>query len=146
MNPASLHHPCMDIHVNAVQRMLDAAVAEAQRLNVRINVAVVNRDGVMMGFLRMNHAPLHSIDIAIDKAYTAASFGLATSQWTEALKHHSPAVGQGLLSRPRFIGFGGGLPITHESQTLGGIGISGGSEQQDEQIAAFAVNALAAET
>jgi uncharacterized protein GlcG (DUF336 family) len=83
----------------------------------------------------MNGAPLHSMDIALDKAYTASSFGLPTSQWTEALKHHSAAVGQGLIARPRFVAFGGGLPIVHQGERIGGIGVSGGSEQQDEEIA-----------
>ena len=75
------------------------------------------------------------IDIALDKAYTASSFGLPTSQWTEVLKHHSPAVAQGLVARPRFVAFGGGLPIVHQGERIGGIGVSGGSEQQDEEIA-----------
>lgn len=145
MTTVSKHHVCTDIHTTAVQQMLEAAVAQAHRLDVRINVAVVNRDGVLMGFLRMNDAPLHSIDIAIDKAYTAASFGLATGQWTDVLKQHSAAVGHGLLNRPRFVGFGGGLPVSLQSQTIGGIGVSGGSEQQDEEIAAFALKVLAEE-
>ncbi|NDC61158.1 MAG: hypothetical protein EBZ60_03960, partial [Betaproteobacteria bacterium] len=59
------------------------------------------------------------IDIALDKAYTAASFGLPTGQWTEVLKHHSPAVGEGLVMRPRFVAFGGGLPIVHQTHRRG---------------------------
>ena len=68
-----------------------AAVQHAEANGWRINVAVVDRSGNMMSFLRMPGAFLHSIDIAIDKAYTAASFGLATSQWTAALQQ--PPIG-----------------------------------------------------
>ena len=119
----------------AVQSALAGAAAKAQAMDVRVNIAVTDAAGLMVGFLRMNGAPLHSIDIALDKAYTASSFGLPTSQWTEVLKHHSPAVAQGLVARPRFVAFGGGLPIVHQGERIGGIGVSGGSEQQDEEIA-----------
>jgi len=92
--------------------------------------------------LRMPDAPLHSIDIAIDKAYTAASFGLATSRWTEVLAEHSAAVRQGLVQRPRFVAFGGGLPIVDNGELTGAVGVSGGSEAQDEEIAKAGLAAI----
>jgi uncharacterized protein GlcG (DUF336 family) len=131
-----------NISWSAVQTALAAAVAHAQSMGVLVNIAVTDAAGLMVGFLRMNGAPLHSMDIALDKAYTASSFGLPTSQWTEALNHHSPAVGQGLVARPRFVAFGGGLPIVHQGERIGGIGVSGGSEQQDEEIAQAGLAAL----
>ena len=85
---------------------------------------------------------MHSIDIAIDKAYTAASFGLPTGQWHEALQSHSAAVREGIVRRPRFVGFGGGLPIVVNDQRIGGIGVSGGSEEQDDAIAQAGLDAL----
>jgi len=124
-----------NISFTAVQTALAGASSKAQAMDVLVNIAVTDAAGLMVGFIRMNGAPLHSIDIALDKAYTASSFGLPTSQWTETLKHHSPAVGQGLVLRPRFVAFGGGLPIVHQGNRIGGIGVSGGSEQQDEEIA-----------
>ena len=124
-----------NISHSAVHTALAGASAKAQAMDVLVNIAVTDAAGLMVGFIRMNGAPLHSIDIALDKAYTASSFGLPTSQWTETLKHHSPAVGQGLVLRPRFVAFGGGLPIVHQGNRIGGIGVSGGSEQQDEEIA-----------
>jgi uncharacterized protein GlcG (DUF336 family) len=128
-----------------------AAVAHAERLGIRVNVAVVDPGGTLAAFLRMPGAPLHSVDIAIDKAYTAVSFGLATSQWHAVLQQHSAAVREGLVLRPRFVGFGGGLPIldgTGEGsggtgQRMGGIGVSGGSEQQDEDCARAGLAAIA---
>ena len=112
-----------------------AAVAHAHSLGLHVNVAVTDSAGHLAAFLRMPGAPLHSIDIAIDKAYTAASFGLATSQWQEALQQHSVAVREGLVRRPRFVAFGGGLPVVADGQRIGAIGVSGGSEQQDEACA-----------
>lgn len=119
-----------------------AAVAHALHLNACVNVAVVDNSGVLVAFLRMPGAPLHSVDIAIDKAYTAVSFGLATSQWHGALQGHSAAVREGIVLRPRFVGFGGGLPMLEAGQRIGGIGVSGGSEQEDEACAQAGLAAI----
>ncbi len=142
MTSSTLTVDTPQISWQAVQTALSAASAKAQALGVQVNIALTDGSGVMVGFLRMNGAPLHSIDIALDKAYTAASFGLPTSQWTETLKHHSPAVGQGLVMRPRFVAFGGGCPIVNASHRIGAIGVSGGSESQDEEIAQAGLDAL----
>ncbi|WP_175780358.1 heme-binding protein [Burkholderia anthina] len=119
----------------AASRAAQAAAEAAERLGVRVNVAVVDAAGLLAAFVRMPGAPLHSIDIAIDKAYTAASFGLPTGAWHDALATHSDAVRQGLVLRARFVAFGGGLPIVDDGALIGGIGVSGGSEAQDEQCA-----------
>ena len=140
-NPAlSVSVPTIDWH--AAHLAVGAAVQAAQAMGVRVNVAVVDASGVLAAFLRMPGAPLHSVEIAIDKAYTAASFGLATSQWSEALKQHSAAVRDGLVLRPRFVAFGGGLPVIENGQRIGGIGVSGGSEQQDEACARAGLAAI----
>ena len=119
-----------------------AAARAAEAMGARVNVAVVDAGGVLAAFLRMPGAPLHSVEIAIDKAYTAASFGLPTSRWTEVLETHSAAVRTGLVLRPRFVAFGGGLPIVEAGAAIGAIGVSGGSEEQDEAIARAGLAAL----
>ncbi|MSQ65488.1 MAG: heme-binding protein [Limnohabitans sp.] len=132
----------LNIHWESVQLALSAAADKAQQLEVAVNIALVDASGVMVGFLRMNNAPLHSIDIALDKAYTAVSFGVPTGQWTDILKNHSPAARNGLVARDRFVGFSGGLPLQHEGARIGGIGVSGGSEEQDEIIARVGAEAI----
>ncbi|MBM3374152.1 MAG: heme-binding protein [Betaproteobacteria bacterium] len=116
-------------------------MAHAQSLGIGINVAVTDRAGVLMAFLRMPGAFLHSIDIAIDKAYTAASFGFPTSQWG-ALVAGDELLRIGLNQRPRLVMFGGGLPIVEAGERIGAIGVSGGSAEQDEACAAAGVAAL----
>jgi uncharacterized protein GlcG (DUF336 family) len=128
-----INQPCLDW--NAAQQAVQGATRKALELGVRINVSVVDVGGNLLAFLRMNGAPLHSISISEDKAYTAVSFGLATSKWSEVLSVHSEAVRQGLPMRPRFVMFGGGLPIRVADELVGGIGVSGASEEQDEQCA-----------
>ena len=133
------------ISAAAATAAVQAAVAKAAELGIRINAAVTDGSGVLAAFLRMPGAFVPSVDIAIDKAYTAASFGLATSQWHEALQQHSPAVREGLARRPRFVGFGGGLPLVQTGARIGAIGVSGASEAQDEAIARAGLQALGLE-
>jgi len=118
-----------------------AAVAKAEALGIRINVAVTDASGTLMAFLRMPGAFLHSIDIAIDKAYTAASFGFPTSQWGAALANDE-LLRAGLNARPRLVLFGGGLPVVEGGERIGGIGVSGGSAEQDEVCAAAGLAVL----
>ena len=130
------------IDATAANDAVRAAVVHAASLGIRINVAVVDAGGNLAAFLRIPGAFLHSIDIAIDKAFTAASFGLPTSQWHAALQQHSDAVREGIVRRPRFVTFGGGLPIVESGQRIGGIGVSGGSEEQDEACAQAGLMAI----
>ncbi|WP_029920991.1 GlcG/HbpS family heme-binding protein [Nevskia soli] len=123
---------------------LGAAARAADDAGLLVNIAVVDRGGVLAGFVRMAGAPLHSVEIAIDKAYTAASFGMATSCWSEVLRGHSDAVRDGLVRRPRFVAFGGGLPIRLRDDVIGGIGVSGASEEQDAMIARAGLDAIGA--
>jgi len=118
-----------------------AAVQAAQAMGLRVNVAVVDAGGTLAAFLRMPGAFLHSVEIAIDKAYTAASFGFPTSQWM-ALLAGDEALRIGLAERPRLVIFGGGLPIREAGELIGGIGVSGGSAEQDELCAQAGINAL----
>lgn len=141
-DPAALSAAQPVIDAPAALRAVQAAVHHATVLGVRVNVSVVDAAGVPVAFARQAGAPLHSVDIAIDKAYTAASFGLPTAAWHEVLAAHSPAVREGLVQRPRFVAFGGGLPIVEGGSRIGGIGVSGGSEAQDEAIARAGLESL----
>lgn len=129
------------IGVDAAALAASAAVAHAKALDVRINVAVTDGSGVLMAFLRMPGAFLHSIDLAIDKAYTAASFGFPTSGWKDAVAADE-LLRIGLNVRPRLVMFGGGLPLREGGVLVGGIGVSGGSAEQDEACARAGLLAL----
>jgi uncharacterized protein GlcG (DUF336 family) len=122
------------IHWQAAAKATAAATARAEDLGIKINVAVVDKGGNLLAFQRMNGAFLHSIDISIDKAYTAAGFGFPTSQWMDEIRE-LPQLREGIVQRDRLVIFGGGLPIQQDGQVIGGIGVSGGSEEQDELCA-----------
>jgi len=128
----------------AASTAVQAAVGYAKERGWRINAAVVDRGGSLMSFLRMPGAFLHSIDIAIDKAYTSASFGFPTKQWMELIGHDE-GMKLGFSSTPRLVVFGGGLPIRAGDDWIGGIGVSGASEAQDEECARAGLNAIGLE-
>lgn len=139
LSSVSVNQPV--ISAEAAHQALEAAVAHAKELGIQINVAITDRAGVLAGFLRMPGAFLHSVEIAIDKAYTAASFGFPTSGWMDAIKNDE-TLKIGLPARPRLVIFGGGLPIVADGVRIGGIGVSGGTAEEDEQCAAAALKAI----
>ncbi len=126
---------------HAAHLAVAAATEHAHSLGIAVNVAVTDASGTLMAFLRMNGAFLHSIDISIDKAYTAAGFGFPTSAW-EQMFANDEALRTGLSTRPRLVGIGGGLPIHEDGVRIGAIGVSGGSAEQDEACAQAGINAL----
>jgi uncharacterized protein GlcG (DUF336 family) len=140
MSPA-LSVPSSVITASAASLACQAAIAHAEALGIRINVAVTDASGVLAAFLRMPHAFLHSIDIAIDKAYTAASFGFPTSKWGGVIGDDE-LLRIGLNQRQRLVLFGGGLLIVEHGTRIGGIGVSGGSAEQDEACAHAGLKAL----
>ena len=139
VTPASV--PARAISAAAAASAVQAAVAHAERLGIRVNVAVTDAAGVLAAFLRMPGAFLHSVDIAIDKAYTAAGFGFPTHQWPEILAGDE-ALRIGMPHRPRIVVFGGGLPIRDGDALIGGIGVSGGSAEQDRECAEAGLAAI----
>lgn len=117
------------------------AIEKAEELNISINVSVVDNKGIEMAFIRMNDSFIHSIDIAKDKAYTSASFGFPTEQWTTIFKN-MPHLEQGFSNRNRLIPFGGGLPIFENEVKVGAIGVSGGTEEEDIICAKYAIEKI----
>lgn len=126
----------------AAQRAVAAALAEAERLAVDVCVAATDGAGHLLAFARMDRAPLLSAQLAQDKAYSVASFGgLPTGEWWRLLESE-PALLHGIVKTDRLIVFGGGVPLVSGGRTVGGIGVSGGSSEQDVRIAEAGAAAL----
>ena len=135
----------LSITHEAANKAVQAVVNKALEIGVKASVAIVDAAGHQVAFLRVSTAPLHSIDIAIDKAYTAASYRIPTSQWADAVAQGSEVLHQGLIVRPRLMTLGGGLPIRIDSEFIGAVGVSGGTEEQDELCALEALCQLGAD-
>lgn len=129
------------ITLPAAQALLAAAVARAQEIGVPMSVAVVDESGVLKAFARMEGNSLASVEIVQAKAFTAAAFRTPTHVLAER-NQDDPVRIASLTDLPRVTLLGGGLPITHENGVIGGIGVGGGSPQQDIDVAEAALSAL----
>jgi glc operon protein GlcG len=105
-------------------------------------ICVVDTAGEPVVAVRMDGAPRLSASIAADKAWTVTSFaGMPTSAWWGAIKD-DPTLVHGITNTPRLIIFGGGEPLMVDGQLVGAIGVSGGTSEQDADIAQAAAAAL----
>ena len=131
-----------NIHWEAAHALVHAAVRRAGEMKISVNVAVVDSGGHLAAFLRMPGSAFHSVDVAIDKAYTAMSFGMPTSKWAEVMDTLSPPCRTSLPASGRLMTCGGGVPIEVDGRRIGAIGVSGASEKQDAEIAEYALSIL----
>ena len=132
----------LSIDIKTAEQAIEAASAKAREIGIAISVAVVDEGGDLCAFRRMDGAPRLTIEIATNKAYTSASFGMPTHGWWDLIKDDPPLL-HGITHTPRLVIFGGGYPITEGGQKIGAIGISGGHYTQDMQCAQAALDALA---
>ncbi|KQU64432.1 MULTISPECIES: heme-binding protein [unclassified Rhizobacter] len=124
---------------DAAARLIDAARAACRDIGIEATIAITDAGGHLKALDRTDGAPFLTVDVAVDKAWTAASFGLGTHVWNGIVK--DPVVAP-LAHRPRLVAVGGGCPIVHEGRVVGGIGISGGNALQDRQAAEIALKTL----
>ena len=122
--------------------MIEAAEKKAREIGVDMDIAIVDAGTNLLCFHRMDGAKITSIDIALNKAFTAAGTRLPTAQYAEIGKPGGKAFGIHVSNRGRFMIFGGGLPIGVDGQTIGAIGCSSGSVEQDTEVAQASIDAL----
>jgi uncharacterized protein GlcG (DUF336 family) len=134
--------PKRSITSEAAHRMIAAAEAKAGELGKAFVIAVADDGGNLKALSRMDGAPLLSVQIAQDKAYTAAGFGLPTHGWHDFIKDDPPLAAGAPSGIDRLVVFGGGYPISVEDEVVGGIGVSGGHYSEDMEVAEAALAAL----
>ena len=128
----------MVFNTNLCDRLRDAALSESIALNVNVSLAIADAGGNLVYFCRFPGAPLVSIGIAHNKAYTAVAMRQPSGNlYTEALPGGSL---HGInTADPRLVIFGGGFPLFAGAKLAGGIGISGASVEDDEKIGRLVV-------
>lgn len=133
----------MDCIPHEVARLLGSiAEAAAAGLEVPMAIALVNAEGSLQFFLRMDGALPASTEIAIAKAYTAAALRLSTEELGMLALPGEPLYGIQHTHGGKIVLFGGGIPLRSNGQIAGGIGISGGTVEEDIQVAEAAVQAF----
>jgi len=130
------------VSTELARAMIEAAERQAEEMGHPMVIAVVDDSGVLKAFSRMDGAALLSVQIAQDKAYTAAGFGMATDAWHEFVKNDPPLAMGAPAGIDRLIVFGGGFPITIGETVVGAIGVSGGHYTQDMEVARAGLSVL----
>ncbi|MDT5120471.1 MAG: hypothetical protein QOE30_6210 [Mycobacterium sp.] len=122
------------------QKMADAAVAKAKELGVSENVAILDDGGNLKAFRRMDGAPIPTIEIAQNKAYTAL-FGVSTQDFFNFMQG-DPSLLAGIPTLARVAAWGGGFPIEVNGEVVGAIGVSGAPLVENDVECAKAALAL----
>lgn len=120
-------------------RMTAGVTAHAEALGALVSAAVVDAGGHLVHFQRMDGAEIAGPTLALDKAFTAVAHGIATAELTALTAPGAELAGLYANGNGRYVVFGGGLPCWSADRVVGGIGVSGGSVEQDVECARAAL-------
>jgi len=123
------------IQLEDARRVIAAAEKKAQEIGQPMNIAVVDAGGNLVAHVRMDKAWIGSIDISINKAWTARAFEIETGQLAENSQSGGQFFGIHVSNGGRVTIFAGGIPLKRGDQVVGAIGVSGGSGKQDQAVA-----------
>jgi Domain of unknown function (DUF336). len=133
---------CGKLTASDCDRILAAAEARAREINVPMVIAIVDESGLLKAFKRMDGSLLISVKVAQGKAYTAAALRMSTREVGERTQPGADIYGMQFADVGNIISFGGGFPLIRNGELIGGIGVSGGSCEEDEDVARAGMAAL----
>jgi uncharacterized protein GlcG (DUF336 family) len=129
----------MEVDLDLALLMASAARERATELGALVSVAVVDAGGHLVAFVRMDGAEIAGPVLARDKAYTAVAHRCPTAELSELVSPGASLAGMNSADGGRYIAFGGGLPFWSVDRVVGGIGVSGGTAEQDVDVARCAL-------
>ena len=124
------------------RRIIAAAEKKAEEIGQPMNIAVVDQGGNLVAHARMDRAWIGSIDISINKAWTARAFDISTKELAGLSQSGDQFFGIHISNQSRVMIFAGGVPIKRGDQVVGAIGVSGGMGKQDQAVAEAGANAF----
>ena len=130
--------PTLKLTYEGAQKLLQAAVAKSKEIGVPECICVVDAGGQLLTMARMDGAFALSIDTALRKAQTAASYGIPTGGIAAGID-----IKLAIATEGKRINLPGGLPVIVDGQVIGGIGVGSGTGEQDREVAAAALGAIA---
>ncbi len=130
------------ITLEEAQIVVSAAEDKARQMGQPMNIAVMDAGRNLVAFHRMDGAWVASTDIAIDKAFTSAGRGLTTRKIGEMAQPGQPLFGINTTNGGRIVIFAGGIPLMRDGDVVGAIGVSGGTVDEDHEVAEAGVAAL----
>jgi uncharacterized protein GlcG (DUF336 family) len=117
------------------RRVIAAAEKKAAEIGQPMNIAVADEGGNLVSHVRMDGAWLGSIDISINKAFTARAFDLSTKELAANSQSGDQFFGIHVSNHCRIMIFAGGIPLKLNGKVVGAVGVSGGSGDQDHAVA-----------
>jgi uncharacterized protein GlcG (DUF336 family) len=127
----------LKLTIDGAMKLLNAAMAKAREMQVPQCIAIVDAGGHLLAFARMDGAFALSVDTALMKAMTAASYGIPTGDIAAGIDIKLAIATQG-----KRINLPGGLPVIVDGHVIGAIGVGSGTGEQDRQVANAALDAL----
>lgn len=131
----------MPIPVDKAMKMVEAAHTKAEQLGIAVTAAVVDEGGRLIAVGRMDKARPLSLDVAINKAYTAAQFQQPTGQLA-SMAQESWFASLITSTQGKVMAVGGGMPIEEKVAIIGAIGVSGGTPDQDDECCQAAATVM----
>jgi glc operon protein GlcG len=130
------------IDYSEAKQIIDVIVQKALQMKKAAVIAVADSHGELIAFARMDGAPISSIRIAANKAWTAARERKPTKDIGDKVRHPEKGHDIAYYGDPRFVGWGGGIPLWSDSEVIGGIGVSGLSSLEDIELATLGAQVL----
>jgi uncharacterized protein GlcG (DUF336 family) len=130
------------VRLDTALNIIASARRKAEAIGVAMNIAIVDEGNNLVAFQRMDGAWLGSMDIAKGKAYTARAFNMSTKDLAPLCVPGQPLFGIHVSNQGRLIIFAGGIPLEQGGEVVGAIGVSGGSVEQDQEVAEAGVEAF----
>jgi uncharacterized protein GlcG (DUF336 family) len=131
------------ITLTAAMAVIQEAMQKVKSIGVPMNIAVVDAGANLVAFARMDGAWLGSIEIARNKAYTARAFDMSTEELAKISQPGAPAYGIASSTEHRIAIFPGGVLLTTNGTIIGAVGVSGGTPDQDHEVATAGTVAVA---
>jgi len=124
------------------KRIVDLIVQKALEQQKAAVVAISDAHGELIAFARMDGAPLSSIRVAANKAWTAARERKPTKEIGDKIRHPERGFDIAFYGDRKFVGWGGGIPIWRDGQVIGAIGVSGLSSVEDIELATLGLELI----
>jgi glc operon protein GlcG len=132
------------IDYSEAKKIIDFIVDQASHMQKSVVVAVADAHGELIAFARMDGAPISSIRIAANKAWTAARERKPTKEIGEKVRHPEKGHDIAYYGDPRFVGWGGGVPVWKDGMVAGAVAVSGLSSREDIELVTLALKLVGA--
>ena len=131
------------IEYSEAKRIVDLIVERALQMQKAAVIAVADSHGELIAFARMDGAPISSIRIAANKAWTAARERKPTKEIGEKVRHPEKGHDIAYYGDPKFVGWGGGIPVWKNGEVVGAVAVSGLSSNEDISLASLGAELIA---